>query len=34
MSKTDEGYVLVSPYDEEAESKVVPEKKLQKLRIK
>ena len=27
MSKTDEGYVLVSRYDEEFESKVVPEKR-------
>ena len=26
MTKTDEGYVLVSPYDEEAESKVTPTK--------
>ena len=34
MSKTDEGYVLVSPYDEEAESKVVPEKETPKVEDK
>ena len=31
MSKTDEGYVLVSRYDEEAESKVTPEKETKKV---
>ena len=30
MSKTDEGYVLVSPYSEEIESKVTPEKETKK----
>ena len=34
MSKTDEGYVLVSPYDEEAESTVVPEKETPKVEDK
>ncbi|MCE2614271.1 MAG: 60S ribosomal protein L31, partial [Nitrosopumilus sp. (ex Thoosa mismalolli)] len=34
MSKTNEGYVLVSPYDEEAESKVVPEKETSKVEDK
>ncbi|MCE2505945.1 MAG: 60S ribosomal protein L31 [Nitrosopumilaceae archaeon] len=31
MSKTDEGYVLVSPYEEELESKVTPEKETPKV---
>ncbi len=31
MSKTDEGYVLVSRYDEGAESKVTPEKETKKV---
>ena len=31
MSRTDEGYVLVSQYDEEVESKVVPEKETPKV---
>ena len=31
MSRTDEGYVLVSQYDEEIESKVVPEKEAPKV---
>jgi len=31
MSKTDEGYILVSQYDEEAESKVTPEKETKKI---
>ena len=30
MSRTDEGYILVSQYDEEVESKVVPEKETKK----
>jgi len=34
MSKTDEGYVLVSQYDEEAESKVTPEKDVKKVEDK
>ena len=34
MSKTDEGYVLVSQYDEEIESKVVPEKETKKIEDK
>ena len=34
MSKTDEGYVLVSQYDEEIESKVVPEKETLKVEDK
>ena len=35
MSKTDEGYVLVSQYDEEIESAVTPEKMIpKKLKIK
>jgi len=34
MSKTDEGYVLVSQYDEEAESKVTPEKDAKKVEDK
>ena len=34
MSKTDEGYVLVSQYDEELESKVVPEKETPKVEDK
>jgi large subunit ribosomal protein L31e len=31
MSKTDEGYVLVSQYTDEAESKVAPEKETKKV---
>jgi large subunit ribosomal protein L31e len=31
MSKTDEGYVLVSKYDDDAESKVTPEKETKKV---
>ena len=31
MSRTDEGYVLVSQYDEEVESKAVPEKETPKV---
>ena len=31
MSKTEEGYVLVSRYDEDAESKVTPEKETKKV---
>jgi large subunit ribosomal protein L31e len=31
MSKTEEGYVLVSRYDEEAEAKVSPEKETKKV---
>ena len=31
MSKTDEGYILVSKYDEDAESKVTPEKETKKV---
>ena len=31
MSKTDEGYVLVSRYDEDVESKVTPEKETKKV---
>ena len=31
MSKTDEGYILVSKYDEEVESKVAPEKETKKV---
>jgi len=31
MSKTDEGYVLVSPYTDEVESKVTPEKETKKV---
>jgi len=31
MSKTEDGYVLVSPYDEEAESSVTPEKETKKV---
>ena len=31
MSKTDEGYILVSQYDEEVESKVIPEKETKKI---
>ncbi|MBI1663380.1 MAG: 60S ribosomal protein L31, partial [Nitrosopumilus sp.] len=34
MSKTDEGYVLVSPYEEELESKVTPEKETPKVEDK
>ncbi len=34
MSKTDEGYILVSQYDEEAESKVAPEKETKKVEDK
>jgi large subunit ribosomal protein L31e len=34
MSKTDEGYILVSQYDEEAESKVTPEKETKKIEDK
>ncbi|MDH3736905.1 MAG: 60S ribosomal protein L31, partial [Nitrosopumilus sp.] len=34
MSKTDEGYVLVSQYDEEVESKVTPEKETKKVEDK
>ena len=34
MSKTDEGYVLVSPYEEEIESKVTPEKESSKVEDK
>jgi len=34
MSKTDEGYVLVSQYDEEVESKVTPEKDAKKVEDK
>ncbi|MGH1566306.1 MAG: 50S ribosomal protein L31e, partial [Nitrosopumilus sp.] len=34
MSKTDEGYVLVSQYVEEAESKVTPEKDSKKIEDK
>ncbi len=34
MSKTDEGYVLVSQYDEAAESKVTPEKDTKKVEDK
>jgi len=34
MSKTDDGYVLVSQYDEEAESKVTPEKDVKKVEDK
>ena len=31
MSKTDEGYILVTKYDEDAESKVAPEKETKKV---
>ncbi len=31
MSKTDEGYILVTKYDEDAESKVTPEKETKKV---
>ena len=31
MSKTDEGYILVSKYDEDTESKVTPEKETKKV---
>jgi large subunit ribosomal protein L31e len=34
MSKTDEGYVLVSQYDEEVETKVTPEKETEKVEDK
>ena len=34
MSKTDEGYVLVSQYDEEVESKVAPKKEAPKVEDK
>jgi len=34
MSKTDEGFILVSQYDEEAESKVTPEKETKKVEDK
>jgi len=34
MSKTDEGYILVSQYDEEAESKVTPDKETEKVEDK
>ncbi len=34
MSKTDEGYILVSQYDEEVESKVTPEKETKKVEDK
>jgi len=34
MTKTDEGYILVSQYDEEAESKVTPEKDVKKVEDK
>jgi len=34
MSKTDEGYILVSQYDEEAESKVTPDKETNKVEDK
>ncbi len=34
MSKTDEGFILVSPYDEDAESKVAPEKEAPKVEDK
>ncbi|KFM15682.1 50S ribosomal protein L31e [Marine Group I thaumarchaeote SCGC AAA799-D11] len=34
MSKTDEGYVLVSPYEEEIESSVTPEKETPKVEDK
>ncbi|WP_428325563.1 50S ribosomal protein L31e [Nitrosopumilus sp.] len=34
MSKTDEGYVLVSPYEEEIESKITPEKETAKVEDK
>ncbi|MGI9567250.1 MAG: 50S ribosomal protein L31e [Nitrosopumilus sp.] len=34
MSKTDEGYVLVSQYDEELEEKAVPEKDTKKIEDK
>jgi len=34
MSKTDDGYILVSQYDEEAESKVTPEKDVKKVEDK
>ncbi len=34
MSKTDEGYILVSQYDEEAESKVTPEKETKEIEDK
>ena len=34
MSKTDEGYVLVSQYDEEIEEKVTPEKETQEIENK
>ena len=34
MSKTDEGYVLVSQYDEEIESKATPEKETPKVEDK
>ncbi len=34
MSKTDEGYVLVSQYDEEVESAVTPEKETKKIEDK
>ncbi len=34
MSKTDEGYILVSQYDEEAESKETPEKETKKIEDK
>ncbi len=34
MSKTDEGYILVSQYDEEEESKVTPEKDAKKVEDK
>ena len=31
MSKTDEGYILVSPYDEDVDSAVTPEKETKKI---
>jgi large subunit ribosomal protein L31e len=34
MTKTDDGYILVSQYDEEAESKVTPEKEAKKVEDK
>ena len=34
MSKTDEGYVLVSQYDEDVESEVVPKKETKKIEDK
>jgi large subunit ribosomal protein L31e len=34
MTKTDDGYILVSQYDEEAESKVTPEKDTKKVEDK